>query len=162
MHRPGLGPTERKGSERKGSSNGDEKVADDAKLCTHEYKRSGRKGPTERKNDDDEKVGAMQDCASTKNSWPVNLIETIKIILKEPCVKPAKSEFKFTLDRESAAKNLCIMKKYKNDLGKAIEAQSKSPLGYGSEFRPTNILEGVFKKHPNWTRIKSILEEDSS
>jgi hypothetical protein len=32
------------------------------------------------------------------------------------------------------------------DLGKAIEAQSNSPLGYGSEFKPPEVLEQLFRQ----------------
>ena len=96
------------------------------------------------------------------NYWPDDLIRTISGIIDKPCEQPVKTEFKFTLDKESVAKNFCVMRKYGNYWGKAIKAQSKSPLGYGSEFRPTNILEKVFKKHPDLIRIKDILENGSN
>ena len=54
------------------------------------------------------------------------------------------------------------MNKYNKDLSKAIVAQFNSPLGYGSEFRPTNTLEVIFSRHPNWTRMKNILENGSA
>ena len=31
-------------------------------------------------------------------------------------------------------------------MGKAIEAQSSSPLGYGSEFKPPDVLEQLFRQ----------------
>ena len=81
--------------------------------------------------------------AST-NYWPNNLLVTISLILNVQCPRPSKLEFQFQLNKESAAKNFCIMNKYNNDLSKAIVAQFNSPLGYGSEFRPTNTLEVLF------------------
>ena len=43
-----------------------------------------------------------------------------------------------------------------------MEAQKNSPLEYGSEFRPTQSLESIFKWHPNWKRMRSILEDGSA
>ena len=39
--------------------------------------------------------------------------------------------------------------------------QSKSPMGYGSEFRPISTMEKVFGKHPVWPQMKEILENGS-
>ena len=61
----------------------------------------------------------------------------------------------------AAEKNFLVMKKYGMDLGKALSAQRLSPLGYGSEFRPPGTLERIFSNHPNWGRMKKILEEGS-
>ena len=47
------------------------------------------------------------------------------------------------------------------DLAAAIEAQAESPVSYGSEFRPTSTLEQVFGLHPNWPRMKKLLEKGS-
>ena len=96
------------------------------------------------------------------NYWSDDLIGAISRTICKPCLKPSDTEFKFELNKESAAKNLCILKKYGKDLGKAIEVQSKSPLGYGSEFRPTSTLENIFNSHPNWSRMKDILENRSN
>ena len=54
------------------------------------------------------------------------------------------------------------MNKYNKYLSKEIAAQFNSPLGYGSEFRPTNTLEVLFSRQPNWTRMKNILENGSA
>ena len=54
------------------------------------------------------------------------------------------------------------MNKYNKDLSKEISYQFNSPLGYGSEFCPTNTLEVLFSRHPNWTRMKNILEDGSA
>ena len=54
------------------------------------------------------------------------------------------------------------MNKYNKDLSKAIAAQFISPLGYGSEFFPTDTIEILFSRHPNWTRMKNILENGSA
>ena len=94
--------------------------------------------------------------------WPDDLLGAISRTINKPCIHPSETECKFKLNKESAAKNFCILKKYGKDLGKAIKAQSKSPLGYGSEFRPTSNLDNIFNRHPNWSRMKDILENGSN
>ena len=89
--------------------------------------------------------------------WPPNLLEAIREVISTPVPLPEKPRFGFQLNQEAAAKNMCIMRQYNLDLGKAIEAQSNSPLGYGSEFRPVNTLERVFGCHPNWIRMRRLL-----
>ena len=99
--------------------------------------------------------------AST-NYWPDDLLSTISLILNVQCPQPSKPEFQFQINKESEAKNFCIMNKYFKDLSKAIVAQFNSPLGYSSESLPTNSLEVLFSRHPNWTRMKNILEKGSA
>ena len=58
---------------------------------------------------------------------------------------------------EAAEKNFLTLVKHNFDLEKAIDAQQHSPLGYGSEFRPTQHLKRIFGSHPCWIRMESIL-----
>ena len=58
---------------------------------------------------------------------------------------------------EAAHKNFCTLKKYDLDLGRALKANSSSPLGYGSEFRKVETLDRVFGRHPNLQRMRDIL-----
>ena len=44
---------------------------------------------------------------------------------------------------------------------KALLAQSDSPLGYGSEFKPIETLELIFRIHPSWSRMKQVLTHGS-
>ena len=94
--------------------------------------------------------------------WPDDLLGSIAKTINRQCKQPSQTEFKFELSKESAAKNFCILNKYGKDLGMAIKAQSNSPLSYGSEFRPTSTLANVFDRHPNWNRLKDILENGSN
>ena len=96
------------------------------------------------------------------NYWSDDLLGEISRTINKPYLHPFETEFKFKLNKDSAAKNFCILKKYGKDLGKAIEAQSRSPLGYGLEFRPTSTLENIFNRQPNWSRMKDILENGSN
>ena len=65
------------------------------------------------------------------------------------------------MTEEAAQNNFCILKKYKFDLNRALQAQEGSPLSYGSEFRDPSLLKLVFEKHPNWTRMYNILKNGS-
>ena len=94
--------------------------------------------------------------------WPSNLIQIIKSILATNLPQPETPEFVFELTREAALKNFCILLRHKMDLGAAIEHQQQSPIGYGSEFRPTNILEPLLYLHPYWSKVKSLLTHGSS
>jgi hypothetical protein len=42
--------------------------------------------------------------------------------------------------QEAAAKNFLVFKRYRFDLGQAIEGQKLSPLGYSSEFKKPHVL----------------------
>jgi hypothetical protein len=47
------------------------------------------------------------------------------------------------------------------DLGRAIEAQKLSPLGYGSEFKKPEVLKKIFGNHPLWARMERLLIKGS-
>eukprot|EP00957_Ditylum_brightwellii_P113793 8675818-Ditylum_brightwellii.AAC.1 len=36
------------------------------------------------------------------------------------------------------------------------------PLEYGSEFRTTDLLAKIFRFHPNWKQLKTMLEKGSN
>ena len=72
---------------------------------------------------------------------PNDLLSTISLIINIQCARPSNPEFQFQLNRESEAKKFFVTNEYNKYLNKAIAAQFDSPLGYGSEFCPTNTLE---------------------
>ena len=43
------------------------------------------------------------------------------------------------------------------NLSDAIDANNRSILGYGSEFRPVEVIAKIYKNHPLWDRTKNIL-----
>jgi hypothetical protein len=59
---------------------------------------------------------------------------------------------------EAAEKNCLILKHHNVDLGAAIKAQPKSPVGYCSEFQKPWMLSPLLENHPLWPQMKSILE----
>ena len=89
------------------------------------------------------------------------MIGAVKEVISEGCPTLQKPEFTFELTREAALKNYLVLKKYNLHLGNALEAQKNTPLKYGSEFREPSKLEKVFKHHPYWEHLKTILTNGS-
>ena len=93
--------------------------------------------------------------------WPNDLMMAICEVVETPYQKPDRPLFSFKMDKESAAKNFYVLKRFNMNLGSAIEAQRCLPLGYGSEFRDPDVLAKIFGKHPVWNRMKGILKNGS-
>ena len=91
-------------------------------------------------------------------TWPTDLIGIIDRVTRLPIRKMDDHEFTFDLSIEAADKNASILiDKYSGNLSDAIDANSRSILGYGSEFRPTEVIAEIYKNHPCWDRMRNIL-----
>ena len=73
----------------------------------------------------------------------------------------SKPDISFEFNSEAAHKNYLTMKKHDFDMQRLIESQVNTPMYYGSEFRETKLLEPLLVRHPNWSHLKSILENGS-
>ena len=94
--------------------------------------------------------------------WPTDLITIISQITSMPITKMAEHDFVFDLSMAAAEKNAdLLLNKYGGKLADAIDANKHSILGYGSEFRPVEVLTKIYKNHPVWDRMKSILSNGS-
>ena len=67
------------------------------------------------------------------------------MLLKAPC----KSPVKFELSSEAIKYNTKLLESFQYDISKLISAYPDSELGYGSEFRPVEVLEPLFKLRHN-------------
>jgi hypothetical protein len=83
------------------------------------------------------------------NFWPENLLKIIKSMVNVPCTTPSPPLFEFKLTLEAAHKNYCIVRKFNNNIKKALNAQQHTPLGYNSEFRQQSTLDPLLACHPN-------------
>ena len=72
--------------------------------------------------------------------------------------KPTKPEFAFDMSMEAAKRNYLLLKKYDGSLAVALQAQGYSPLSMGSEFRPIDVLQAIYGRHPFWERMVSLLK----
>jgi hypothetical protein len=94
--------------------------------------------------------------------WPPSLISILQQTMATPCYHPSKPLFEFDMSVEAAKKNyMILMHKFGGDLHKALRAQQGSPLQYGSEFKPVLILAPIFKNHPTWNKMTTLLTEGS-
>jgi hypothetical protein len=93
--------------------------------------------------------------------WLDNLITTIRNIMDILCPTPAAPKFIFELSDDAAAHNLGILSRHDFSLGKALDANKCSPLGYGSEFRHPEELRKFFGLHPLWPQMEAILTSGS-
>ena len=100
--------------------------------------------------------------ATPSSVWPSDLITILQRIAELPCRQPSKPLFAFEFNLEAANKTfILLMRTFGGDLSKALLAQSDSPLGYGSEFKPIEMLELIFRNHPSWSRMKQVLKNGS-
>ena len=65
--------------------------------------------------------------------------------------------FHFQSSTAAAEKNREILQPHGFDLDKIIRQEPNSPLRPGSEFRPVDLLDPVFKGHPKWPRARQLL-----
>jgi hypothetical protein len=93
--------------------------------------------------------------------WPKNMMETIEHIVKSTsrCLKSLL--FKFKMNREAVESNFHILWRFNFDLGKAIEAQARSPVGFGSEFQKSEVLLPLLQEHPLWNRMREMFAHGS-
>ena len=63
---------------------------------------------------------------------------------------------------EAAERNYLLLKKYDGSLAVALQAQGNSPLGMGSEFRPIDVLQAIYGRHPIWERMVLLLKSGST
>jgi len=100
--------------------------------------------------------------ATPSSVWPSALITILQQIAALPCRQPLKPLFAFKFSLEAANKNFILLRrKFGGDLSKALLAKSDSPLGYGSEFKPIETLELIFRNHPSWSQMKEVLTHGS-
>jgi hypothetical protein len=105
----------------------------------------------------------MQESSTTPdtNFWPPNIVELVKSNLRMDSPPPTAPLFIFKLSQEAAHRNYCMLKRFNMSIGKALGAQSNSPLGYGSEFKKAATLQPLLHLHPNWPQFKKLLNEGS-
>ncbi len=89
--------------------------------------------------------------------WPKNMMETIEHIVKSMSRCPKLPLFKFEMNGEAAESNFHIFWRFHFDLGKAIKAQARLPIGYGSEFQKSEVLLPLLQKHPLWNQMREML-----
>lgn len=101
-----------------------------------------------------------QEASAPTPTWPPEssqLLAAIRTARAWSPPPPSRPLFKFRLTPIAAKYNMEILESFNFDLGQAIHQDPNSILKPGSEFRPCHLLEPIFRCHPRWPRIKSIL-----
>jgi hypothetical protein len=74
-----------------------------------------------------------------------------------------KPKVRFDISEEAAMHNYNLLKEADFDLERILNIPNyPSVTSYGSEFKSTNELESLFKFHPRWHSLKTILERGSA
>jgi hypothetical protein len=76
----------------------------------------------------------LQTVTHPEPTWLINLIQVIKEISALTTSKPDKLKFNFNHTRAAVEDKTRVLEKYGNDLERAIQAQIRYLVGYGSEF----------------------------
>ena len=69
-----------------------------------------------------------------------------------------KSPFIYELTKEAADYNSKIIARHNYDLTRLIAAHPNTEISYGSEFRPSSIIEPILKHHILWDYINNSLK----
>ncbi len=86
------------------------------------------------------------------------MMSIISSIVKSHSPLPECPLFNFEMNSEAAKKKIMILKSFDFNIGRAIEAQAKSPMGYGSEFRKGGFLFPLLQNHLLWPHMKDLLK----
>ena len=78
------------------------------------------------------------------------MMEIITVIVKLTSEFPEPPLFKFEMNGAAAESNFLVLQKFNFNLEKALAAQARSPMRYGSEFRKGKLLLPLLKNHPIW------------
>ena len=90
------------------------------------------------------------------------LMNNIVAAIVAPARVPSAPPFNFNLTEAAAKENFKVLSDNDMDLDKIIRSSAFSPISYGSEFKDSSLLEPIFANHPNWLKMKDILDNGSS
>jgi len=88
-------------------------------------------------------------------------LRIIPNILESPSANISRSTpplFQFGLDRATAVHNSSVFASFQYDIALALQAHHNTPLGMGSEFRPSTALHPLLCRHPLWPRLRPMLD----
>jgi hypothetical protein len=89
------------------------------------------------------------------------MMEIIKYIVKLMSGCSELPLFKFKMIKEAVESNFHVFWRFNFDLGRALEVQVKSLMGYGSEFRKGKVLLPLLQHHSLWTCMMNMLAHGS-
>ena len=105
------------------------------------------------------KPAAGPDDAIAAPPW---FLEALTRIAKEVPTVPTKSAIVFENTLSAAASHGMLLESFGFDMGRLIAANSKSTLGYGSEFWTVSQLKPLVGSHPNFGKLSTVLKSGLS
>ncbi len=75
---------------------------------------------------------------------------------------PKSPDLRFKLSQEAAIHNMKLLQQHDTDLQNYLLKNGGTFIGFGSEFRCSTLLEPLLLHHPNWWRLKQLLEQGSN
>jgi hypothetical protein len=124
-----------------------------SKICKFSFKLRGAAAT--------HNINACDNFRDPNFDWPINLIERMTKVIGKPCNMPTPPKFSFKLTGAAAMHIINILRKYKFDVGRALEANKDSPLGPGKEFKPPDKLRKAFGLHLLRPEMEMILKNRS-
>jgi hypothetical protein len=113
--------------------------------------------PTQLDEEDADEHTLGREIDAPPKIWPKNMMEIIAVIVKSTSKCPEPLLFKFEMNGAAAESNFLVLQKFNFNLEKALAAQARSPMRYGSKFRKGELLLPLLKNHPIWNRMKEML-----
>ena len=95
---------------------------------------------------------------STPTETPAWFIQAIKDVLASPNPTPSNVPLKFEPTLAAAVHNQSVLSSFNDDIENFIAHHPNSVMSYGSEFRKTNVLAPLLHLHPNWPKLRQLLE----
>jgi hypothetical protein len=92
-------------------------------------------------------------------------LRVLRVLSKILHTKPKqvhKPPFIFEPTVAAATHNFQVLHRHNMDLDAAFSSGPFSPTSFGSEFRDTATLEPLYGSHPDWCKMKSILDNGTS
>ena len=102
----------------------------------------------------EEKAKPSQLASSRFDSW---LIQNVRKITSKTYPANKAPLFKLENTLEAAQINTAILERFDWNFEKAIDAQHNTIMQAGSEYRPLEDLESIFKHHKDWEKLKVLL-----
>ena len=116
------------------------------------------KTPCKIKDNDTSSTDTRSPHTTYHESSIINLPKIIAHILEQPLPNLQPTPWKFHRSIEAATYNTNMMKSVDFNMNTATQHPTNTALTYGSEFRPTSLIEPLLSLHPDWHKIKDTIE----
>lgn len=93
----------------------------------------------------------------TTPTIPSTFVQKLQKIIQSKCPSMAPIPWKFERSISAAMNNYELINKFNGNLEQLFSTLPHSVTHYGSEFRPSLILEDLLLGHPKWEKFKNVI-----